>query len=355
MHKSKVIRTLRYLKSTELKRLLQFLKSPYFNSNKSIVKMYLLLRSEYPEFDSPKLIKEKVFKKIFPSRNYDHKKLQNLMVNFQSLLEKYLVILQLEKEKMEQQKLLLRAYAERPNCYRDFVKQTKVIHKELDVLPYRDDVYFLENKQLYLQYYGHPGTDMQKAGKESLELAVQNFETFSTIAGIKLKCAINAWENTNRDSITPVYSTKKIYNENAVLNIYTKLDQIQKVKEDHGELKTLTDYFISNIHLLRQEDQANILKILLNYCIRLVNKGKLEYTHISFTLYKIGLEQNCLLLKDKLTLQTFNNIISVSLYCNAFDWAKKFIDDYKKRLDPKIRTDALSDEFGKLVLQKGRI
>ena len=79
MHDSKLIRYLKILDEAELKRLLYFLKSPFYNANPHILKLYMLLRPEHPGFSSPKLTRERLFKKLFRDRAYDHQKMLNLM------------------------------------------------------------------------------------------------------------------------------------------------------------------------------------------------------------------------------------------------------------------------------------
>ena len=49
---------------------------------------------------------------------------------------------------MLQNKLLLEAYAERPNCYEFFEKKYDLLNREMDSLPFRDDIYFSLKKEL---------------------------------------------------------------------------------------------------------------------------------------------------------------------------------------------------------------
>lgn len=114
----------------------------YSLPNPAIVKLYLLLRENHPEFGSAALAKEHIFRKLFPGRAYDHQKMLNLMSDFMSLLEQYLVALQLEADEQEQKKLLVQAYSERPDCYDIFEKKVLELDKFLDAKPYRDELYF---------------------------------------------------------------------------------------------------------------------------------------------------------------------------------------------------------------------
>ncbi len=351
MNNSKLTRTLQTLNPAELKRLLQFLKSPFYNANPNIVNLYLLLRTYHPAFDSPKLAKEKAFKKLFPNRPYDHKKLLNLMSDFTALLEKYLTVLQLEKEELEQKKLLIRAYAGRPDCYAAFEKKVWELDGALDALPYRDEIYFFEKKELNLLYYGHPDTSKTLDKKNTLQIAIDNFGAYKKFVDIKLKCASNAVANTFRSKKTTAEIGGNILFKNPLFILYKKLELFQRTKEA-SNLNELINYFIEHISLLRNDDREYILKMLLNSTNRKINEGKTEFIPVSFELYKTGLQNDCLISFGKMTENTFQNIVTGGTKCREFEWTKKFIKTYKSTLDTIVREDTIAISLAQLHFEK---
>lgn len=340
MKKSKLVRTLSILTTEEMKRLLPFVQSPYFNSNSNIIKLYKLLRLHHPDFNSPKLTKEKVFTKLFPNKPYAHQQFLNLMSEFYRLLEKYLIQLQVEKKEMQQQKLLLEAYEERPNCFSVFEKKYNWLNNKLDNLPFRDEIYFHKKKELYLKYYSHPDADIQVGDKGTLHKAVECFNAQKKLDNIKLKCALNARTNTIKDK-----KDLKITFNNPLLDLYEKLEQFQRV-ETEEDFDKLIELFKSNIHLLRMEDKRNVLKILLNYCVRQTNTGHSEYYLTCLNLYKLGLDYNCLLTRGKMTENTFQNIVVMATNCQEFEWAKKFMNKYQYLLNAESKEDAVNMSMG---------
>lgn len=346
MRQSKLVRQLRILTAPELKRLLQFLKSPFYNANPAIVKLYLLLREHYPAFESPALVKEKAFRKLFPGRVYEHQKMLNLMSDFTALLEQYMVVLQVEKEELEQQKLLVRAYSERPGCYEVFEKKVWELDKTLDSLPFRDELYFLEKKDLNLAYFMHPGTDMVAEGQDALQNALQYFEAFKALSTAKMQCSRNAWENAvgARKTIDPEPSG--FYKDNPLFVLYEKMAALQHAPEATEDLQHLVDLFITHIHAFRPDDRSNILKMLLNHCNRQINRGKRAFIDTSFELYKTGLQYESLLLNGKMKETTFHNIVAVGIHCKAFDWTKTFMERFQEYLDLNVRAEALALGFG---------
>ena len=69
------------------------------------------------------------------------------LTDFRNLVEQYLVVLQLERDQLTKQQLLLNAYGERPDCYTFFEKEVANRHTLLDQSPYRDDIYFNEKEK----------------------------------------------------------------------------------------------------------------------------------------------------------------------------------------------------------------
>lgn len=351
MYKSKLLRSLHILNAEDMKQLLPFLQSPYFNTNSNIVNLYRILNRYYPEFSSPRLRKEEVFKKLFPGKPYSHQQLLNLMSEFNALFEKYLIVKQLERKEMEQQKLLLEAYSERPGCYNTFEKKFILLNKTIDNSPFRDEVYYQNKKELNLLYYGHPDTGLQKGDKGTLESAIANFEAYKNLASIKLKCAHNARTNTIQNGQNLKSDARTLLTEIPLLTLYEKLEMFQRT-EGTENFTELLDQFKLTIHLIRTEDQRNVLKILLNYATRHMNSGHFDFFHIAFDLYKIGLEYGCLLIHGIMGVTTFHNIITAGSICQEFDWTEKFIAEYQEFLDTDKKVDAVAMGYGLWYFEK---
>lgn len=64
MHKHKAIEALKTFTPDEFKRFEKFIKSPYFNTAKDTVKLFDIIKTFYPAFDSPALKIERVSKKL---------------------------------------------------------------------------------------------------------------------------------------------------------------------------------------------------------------------------------------------------------------------------------------------------
>ncbi len=79
MEKSSIISVLRTFSSQEIKRFGLYLHSPFFNANTNIVKMYDIIKKNYPDFKNNKLTKEFIFKKLYPKEKYNDERMRFLM------------------------------------------------------------------------------------------------------------------------------------------------------------------------------------------------------------------------------------------------------------------------------------
>ena len=66
MLRTKTIEIINTFSPEELKAMSVFIKSPYFNSNKNLVKLYEALRKSIPLIKENKVSEEDIFRKVCP-------------------------------------------------------------------------------------------------------------------------------------------------------------------------------------------------------------------------------------------------------------------------------------------------
>jgi hypothetical protein len=86
----KAINILSSLSKTEFEQFYRFLISPYFNRSKDLIKLFSFLRPHYPDFNSPKITHERIYKKIYPGKKFNDGTIRNLFSDFGNILEKFL-------------------------------------------------------------------------------------------------------------------------------------------------------------------------------------------------------------------------------------------------------------------------
>ena len=92
MNKSKSVQLLSAFSKDELSRSDDFLKSPYFNKNNRVIRLYKELAKDHPEFNSRNIQKEKLYKELFPGKEYNDQIMKNLNSEFLRLRKGIFII-----------------------------------------------------------------------------------------------------------------------------------------------------------------------------------------------------------------------------------------------------------------------
>lgn len=92
MTKNKAYQVIAAFNSAEMKAFELFLLSPYYNSNKSMVKLLDIMKKHLHKGDEKKISEEEVFKKIYPGKDYNYGIMKNLLSGLFGLCEKFLAV-----------------------------------------------------------------------------------------------------------------------------------------------------------------------------------------------------------------------------------------------------------------------
>lgn len=348
MQQSKLLQLFKVLETDEVKRLLTFLKSPFYNSNPNIIRLYQLLRSHHPEFTSQKLDKENIFSKLFPRRAYDHQKLLNLMSDFNKLLTKYLQLLQLEKQEWEQQRLLLEAYAERPRHYQLFRKAWLKVQKNLEKSPKRDGDYYRRLFQMQLLFLNHPGTNKFQITKVEYDLAMEYLDRAFGMEKLLLSCEMKAREKPLSehyeiwllDEISQPF-VNEIGEEHLLYRTYREMLTLLEIDSSSSFLFLKSVLFDKGNRFTRRQ-QEDILQSLVNFTIQQGNRGHRNYVQENLQLYQFGLREKLFIQNGLLNDMTYISIVNIALRADARTWCEEFINEYECYLEPSAQKDAKS-------------
>jgi hypothetical protein len=150
MKDTKLSEILLKLSKIEFRNLEEFLLSPFFNKNQSILKLYYILKDNYHLLSTGMVAQQDIFKQIFPREKFDDVKSRKLLSNFTKLVEQYLVILEIENSKVNKNIILLNAFKDR-NIIKSFESLKQVILKEKPEGIQMTEKYYRDMVDLYSQ------------------------------------------------------------------------------------------------------------------------------------------------------------------------------------------------------------
>ena len=110
MQHSDLIQLVRLLSKPEIRQAELFIRSPYFNTSETVLKLFQYVRRYHPELSSYKLKKEHAYAHLFPQEEFKDKRLRAQMSKLKKLLERFVIDQRLQKDEAIQQRLLIEYY-----------------------------------------------------------------------------------------------------------------------------------------------------------------------------------------------------------------------------------------------------
>lgn len=333
MQNSKLIETLKTLETKELTRFKEYVHSPFFNKHKVVCKLCNYMLGFAPKFEHKKLSKEHIFKHLFPNETYNSTAVYTYTSNLLILLTDYLAT-----SKFEENQLQVKLYSLQALRSRGLVKQFNTIAKQYTSLlnkTIRDRDYHYYQAALYNEFDRILPVRNQD---QNIQLKDTELEIVFLIDKMQIAC-----DMINRNSI--IGSDYKTSGINLVLEwlesdkeYYLKFPEVRinytiykLIKTDNKEYyDDLRAFLTDKTHIYPKTKIKLIYDYLINYCIKKMNTGDLDYFREFFELHRFLLKEEVLLLEDgSLDEWDYKNIVTAGARLGEFDWVETFIYEYK--------------------------
>jgi len=341
----KIIKALQTLDPAAFRRLGDAFASPYFTSSPLLLKLYALLKKEYPAFDIAQLDKEKVYKVLYPGKPFNDGALRVLVREFSKVTEDFLAFESLKNDESARQKVVTKWYGEQ-NLYAEFEKSTQGLLAKMEQQPYRDVEYFGEAASLYASYFFHQSTEKYTLDDQVLTQLMESVDRAYILFKMRL-----ASEMKNRERILSkqykipllnealAIGAAELLPENLPFRLYKRLLTLYETDENPEAFYALKDLLVREIGSLRPFDQSMLLTQLINYTVRQVNKGNTGFYKDLFELYQLALVHKLVLSTGKIEAGVYQNIVSAGCREKAFAWTEQFVEEYSPFLEADIRQD----------------
>ena len=331
------------LKTEELGEVKKYLESTFFNTNRRCVQLYEQLCKFHPNMEGDKLTKERLYAKVFGKVPYDDGKMRKLMTQLSQLIERYLVIKQLDKSEDVTAKLLIKSLGDR-NDYELFKTAAEGRINFLEKQPLRGKDYYRETHLLNEMLYYHPETEKLTKGNDYLRRAVQSFEQYFTLLSLQnaadimvrnrlvgTEIPIQYLEAINTVAIEAGFTGEvTIKFSYQLLQLYLGLEAV--------DLEALKSLAFLAFGKMSKYEQSFAISSLRNYATPKLNVGSLPHAKFVFELFKFEIQNELLILgQNYLNSATYMNIVTTGLLVNEIEWVRQFIKDYSLLLSPDER------------------
>ncbi len=358
MKESKLINLLKAFTSEELRQFEKFTESSYFNMGRDLTPFLSILKTFYPDFESKDLNSKYIYNRLFPGKNYDQVKSDNLIRTLSSHLfricKEFLVIIEIESHKSKKKFLLLNQLRKK-GLYKEFDKEFANVIQDSENGSMGSVGYFVDEYLL-------------SAVKRDCSLNRDDFEnsfeyTLKASEKIITAALISGYKFEDEKNLAKAYNFE--VRENIIQSLLDNLNsekfllEIGKSGNDYHQYIQIfygiymmnrfldkTEYYYSLKELLKansrifgQSENYVLWNIMLTYCG--VNKlGANE----SFQLYRYMLENNIYRLSEneKFHIVLFRNIVLVSSSIGEYQWLEDFIEKYSTELPENHRENMKS-------------
>jgi len=356
MENTRLIALIATLSNKEIKGMHQFLNSPFFNNRASVTRLFLYLTDN---MTLHKLIptREDSYYYVISSKNktepYDDQQIRLWMSYLLKLIEKFLVHHSFFEDEINVKTKLAEIYRQR-NLPKHQERNLSELQKLINKSTFRNAAFYSNDFRLQLEQYR-----FQSSNKRMSELNLQKMTDSLDVSYISQKLRQSCFAMAHQT----VYKTE--YNLGPLKEIITYIDntdllEIPAISVFYYAYKIMVEPDVtSNFHQLKKllvesenkftkEEFGDLFILAINFCIKRYNAGDRAYLKDEFEIYKHGIEQNLFLTNNMLSRFTYRNVVTVALVLEEYEWAEKFIGDYKNKIDKAYRESMYSFSMARL-------
>jgi len=337
MHSNKLFQALCLLQTPDFKRLLKYLKSPYFNQSKTLSRLCEILLDAvdrgHQGFD-----RARVWYQVFPGEPYDDVSFRKYCSDLLKLVEDFMAQETIMNDSVRRNINLLEFVVQRKiePLYNSVLRQAKI---GVEQYRYHSLGYFKSAYEIERLYYSMMDFDVKLNVRANIEEIAYNLDHFYWIEKLKLYSSALSQKRTGNLEYALRFNAEILSYLNTIsieevpelaIYYYSFLTLYEEEKEEHYfSLRRLLD----NYGLKMPKSEAiELYDSALHYCTGKLNKENQVFLREFFDLFEDGLEKGIFIINDELATWRFNNAIAVALRLGKLDWAEQFIEKYKKHL-----------------------
>ena len=348
MYTSNLLDIFKSFSPKEIKEFEEFVSSPYYNKNKNVIELFNILKNEYPKFDKDSLHKEVLYKKIYKGTKYNDATMRTLIFYLQEVAEKFLAVKNFENNRFASKSHLLLELNER-DLDKLFAKDFRLAEKEFAKIKKRTvDFYYykfvIEFENLYNHNKIHYDRDEKYMNKFNLH------EIFGNLTAYYLLRIYRFYLYSLNMSMK--------FNIKHPIKLFGELVSTHN-PNDYEDAPLINMYYYCLLLTLKPEEEENYFKAkkllsehekdfeeidvnefyinLENYCKRRNRAGRKEFINELYEILKAELINKAYMFRGYMPDLYYKGLFDTAMRLKEYDFAKKFIIDYKDELPEQFR------------------
>lgn len=360
MKESKIIRLLRKLDKAEVKRLRDFINSPYYNKNAKYSQVFEELIKYHPDFDSSEFSEENIYKKSLGAKDYDYFTMKNILSDLNDLALKFLLTEHKSERLLADEIKLLEQLRER-EVFDEYKKRLNKLKKKLEENPGNSEFYFEDKLRLVGEEISSLSIFDPNTRFDLKQVEMDSLANLSTLRLLKAYCALfhelkqnnYPFKFTLMDDIKNYILTHS-FEDIPLLNLYKNIFFLQLTGEYkyYKILKEIRDKYFDELH---RGDMYMLFVYMRSYsAVSYSEKMDRKYLRDCFELDKFMFEKGRTAL-GKLLYPDFIATIKTAASVGEYDWCEDFMDKMEDELMDDAKEDTLNFSRGFIEYRKGNL
>ena len=370
MENTKIIHFLKCLSKHEFREFGKFVRSPFHNNRKDVIRFYDILKKLHPEFSMDERAKKSIFEKLYPGRKFNSTVLVLLSSYLYNLGKEFLSILDLKEDRFFHQYFILNSL--------DKHHADNLFEKE-----YKSTAEFMKNEKLSSDFfhqkslleelrinYNLKRNRQDKICRETVEfsdLSVYSFIVKLVLMYHDLLVNKQSFNYEFVDSPTELFiksfnfegfinnlEIEKIENHNYLLYYYYLFMCNYYPGSEHYYSK-LKEYSFKDFDKLNMVEISGRFNCIIDYCMFQIKSGDSKFLRETFNLYTEALEKRLYQINSKtneIGLIFFRNIVAIGLAAKEIDYVERFIIEYANGIKGDFKEDLLELCYAMLYYEK---
>lgn len=348
MDNSKLISLLRTFDAKDLRLFGDFVRSPFYNKNVELARLYEQLRKTAPEFPAHKIDKYLIWTQLYPDLAPDEKEISYLMNFLLKLAERYIGMRRYQEDTFMPEFHILEAYSGR-GLDKHYRHKHRQLGKLLSGHPYQNERHYYNAYEMASLDARFIHLKQQRTVDHHLRGTVDHLDRYYLATRLRLTCELinrrnilsAEYDQEEVDKLLNYLHTHESVLELPVIGVYYYQLRMLIEPEQEQFFHSFKALLSENGSLLPPLELKEVYVYAQNYCIRRIRQGAGGFLKELFEIYQEALKAGTLLESDGyLSPWKFKNIVSVALRLGETDWAEGFIEEFLPELPVEFRESA---------------
>lgn len=341
MKNSKLYQVIATLTDSELKSLGKSLGSELFKTSKGHIQTFNLIAKS--KRNGKTINRSDINIQVYQQKVSDTY-IRNVLSDLYKLVEKWIVVTHAISEKAYSDRILLRHYRnhDQPKLFTSYLSRGKNQSSNRKNAESIDQQY-----ELLLEEYNFKSSHTRTQNLNIQEL-LDLLDVGYLAKKLRQVCfsiahqsvSGNIYDKGLLDLVLSEIEDSKYANQPAI-NLYHSAMLMLSYPLESEHFVSFKANLDTNSKFFPDEELRSLYLFAINQCIRMINRGEIQYGRECLALYHTALEKGYFLLDGYLSRFTYKNVAAIAIKIGDYDWAEKFSAEYKSYL----RSDEMENSY----------